>query len=547
MVFTSSPNWLGQKISTELRSATPFGVCGTEREGAAINMQTTDPKPGGKPAAQDQRGPAATSFGTRIRSARQTAGLSLRALAAQVDVAHGHLSNIERDQARPSWRLAGRIDAVVGLNGELLRAYPELLREAEQQKQARPKRRRRGTDAQGDQTPAPGNGTNGQKPRYSEATVGSELSRSRSPDGEAADGKEADTNRREAMKALGAVMATASVRARSFLRYAESSNVGPLTLDEYDDDVQWLTEHATRAPATRLFMVAEGKFTEVADLLQDGHHSGKQRTHLELLTGQFAYFQSRAAFALGHSGAVRSHMRIARHYAELLDHHLLRASVALHASGVAFYERRWTTSLRIAQEAQQWATPHTAARLAAEEARAYGSMGPTFRRQMAEALVRAERALPDVPVFEPGAESPFGPEMFAFRATTATVRCGDERAEEFARQAIAEFEALESRSDPRSSFEDLSLARLDLAIRLAQRKRPDPREAARLGAQVLTAPPELRTDPVKRRATELLVVLTSVPTWRTLPELKELGELVRTYRPLALPRPTQRRALGSQR
>jgi transcriptional regulator with XRE-family HTH domain len=508
-------------------------------------METTDPKPGGKLPAQHEPGPVAASFGDMIRSARRTAGLSLRALAAQAGVAHGHLSSIERGHARPSWTLTGRIDAVVGLEGELLRAYPQLLQEAEQRKQARPVRRQLSVDANGTPAPGPGNGTNGQKPRYSEAQVGSETSRSRSPDGQDADGKEADTNRREAMKALGAVMASASARARSFLRYAESSNVGPLMLDDYDDSVGWLSEHATRTSAARLFMVADSKFTEVADLLREGRHSGKQRSHLELLAGQFAYYQGRAAFSLGNFAADRTYMRIARHYAELLDHHLLRASVALHLSGVAFYEGRYATSLKIAQEAQQWATPHTASRLAAEEARAYGSMGPAFQRQMAEAVARAERAMPDRLVFEPGAESPFGSEVLAFRAATASVRCGDERAEQFARQAIGEFQALEARGDPRSSFEDLALARLDLAIWLAQRKGPDPRESARLGAQVLTAPPELRTDQVKRRVTELLLVLTSVPTWRTLPELKELGERVRTYRPLALPKPAERRALGN--
>lgn len=516
-------------------------------------METTDRQPNRNSAAQGQPGPVALAFGASIRSARETTGLSLRALAQQVDIAHGHLSNVERGKALPSWSLVTRIDAMVGLEGELLRAYPKLLQEAQERKRERLAAHRAGGRDQDVQAAGRGerasssarNGTNEQKPRYSGEEVGSQTSRVGSPDGEDAHGKEADTNRREAMKTLGAVMATASARARGFLRYAESSNVGPLTLDEYDDSVVWLAEHATRAPAPRLFTVAESKFAEVADLLRDGHHSGRQRTHLELLAGQFAYYQSRAAFALGNFPADRTYLRIARHYAELLDHHVLRASVALHSSGLAFYEGRYATSLKIAQEAQQWATPHTAARLAAEEARAYGSMGPAFRPQMADALDRAERALLDRPVFEPGAESPFGREMFAFRAATATIRCRDERAEGFTRAAVSEFEALEARSDPRSNFEDLALARLDLAIWLAQRRQPDPRESARLGAQVLVAPPELRTDPVKRRATELVLVLMSVPTWRTLPEFKELDERIRTYRPLALPKPAERRALGS--
>jgi hypothetical protein len=321
--------------------------------------------------------------------------------------------------------------------------------------------------------------------------------------------------------------------------------VGPLTLEELDERVQWLAEHAHRATTSRLFAVADSKFAEVADLLQEGRHSGRQRTHLELLAGQFAYYQSRAAFGLGYYGDARAYLRVARRYAELLDHHVLCASVASHSAGVAFYEGRYARSLQLAQEARQWATPHTAARLAAEEARAYGGMGPAFKRQMVDALRRAEKTLPDHLVFEPGAESPFGPEMLAFRAATASVRCGDERAEEFALEAIHGFELLEASSDERFSPEDLALARLDFAIWNAQRDRPDPVEAARLAIQVLSCPPESRTDPVRRRATELLLALVSVPRWRNLSSVKELTERVRTYRPLALPKPAEHRAHGS--
>ncbi len=505
-------------------------------------VEADEQRNGEKTAELEGPGPVALAFGAKIRSARKTAGLSLRAFAQEFDAAHGHLSNIEQGKAKPSWNLMRRVDALLGMGGDLLSAYPELLSEWDARKRKRKRALRRPV---GERATSSRIGANGQRPRYADEGSRWGSPGAESPDSKGAGGREADTNRREAIKTLGTLLATGSARARAFLRYAESSNVGPLTLEELDERVQWLAEHAHRATTSRLFAVADSKFAEVAGLLQEGHHSGRQRTHLELLAGQFAYYQSRAAFSLGYYPDARAYLRIARHYGELLDHHLLRASVASHSAGIAFYDGRYAKSLQLAQEARQWATPHTAARLAAEEARAHGSMGPAFKRQMADALRRAEKTLPDHLVFEPGAESPFGPEMFAFRAATASVRCGHERAEEFALEAIHGFELLEASSDERFSPEDLMLARLDFAIWLTRRDHPDPMEAARLAIQVLSCPPESRTDPVKRRATELLLALASVPRWRILPSVKELTERVRTYRPLALPKPAERRALGS--
>jgi len=496
--------------------------------------------------ADGASGPVAVAFGKKIKSLR--GDQTVRAFARQLGVSHGYLCDIEQGKAKPSRSLVQRIEQLCGADGGLLGDYRALLDEWDARNQARAERRRwlarqhQGREA-GDaarRSPVASAGADAQRGGYPEA-VASSTTRAAVPST-----KEAQANRRELAKAgIGALLAAGADRSRRLLRWAETPNVGPLTLDDFDERVAWLSGHATLVPVAQLLDVADKHALEVSELLVEGRHSGTQRTHLELLAGQLAYFQGRFAFTLGNFSVAHTHLRVARHFGTQLDHHLLLASAADIQSTIAFYQGRFTKALEIAQEAQRYVTEHTAARLAVDEAKAYGGLGPAYRRELREALDRAERQLPDVLVFEPAATSPFGPEMFLYHAGTACVRAGDERAEELAREAIREYEALAARRDPRSSFANLAAARLDVALALVQGTRPDPKEAARLGIQAMAVPRELQQDQVKRRVNELLMLLLAVPAWWNLPVVKELNELAKSYRPLALPAPSARRALNA--
>jgi transcriptional regulator with XRE-family HTH domain len=491
-------------------------------------------------------GPVAVAFGRKIKSLR--GDQTVRAFAKQLGVSHGYLCDIEQGKAKPSRALVQRIEELYDADGRLLGDYPGLLDEWDARNQARAERRRwlarqqqaREADDAARRSPAASAaGADARSDGYPEAAASS------TPLAAVPSTKEAQANRRELAKAgVGALLAAGADRSRRLLRWAESPNVGPLTLDEFDERVAWLSEHATLVPVARLLDVADSHAADVSELLVDGRHSGVQRTHLELLAGQFAYFQGRFAFTLGNFTVAHTHLRVARHFGAQLDHHLLLASAADIQSTIAFYQGRFTKALEIAQQAQRYATEHTAARLAVDEAKAYGGLGAAYRRELREALDRAERQLPDVLAFEPGATSPFGSEMFLYHAGTACVRAGDERAAELAREAVREYEALAARQDPRSSFANLAAARLDVALALVQGERPDPKEAARLGIQAMAVPRELQQDQVKRRVNELLMLLLAVPAWWNLPVVKELNEVARTYRPLALPAPA-RRALNA--
>ena len=366
------------------------------------------------------------------------------------------------------------------------------------------------------------------------------------------DGTEDDTNRREAVTALGALLLTGATRARQLLRVAESPNVGPLTLDDYDDTVWWLSRNAGVQPLTTLITTADRAAGEVSGLMLEGKHSGKHRTHLELLTGQLAFFQGLFAFEFGEYEIARTHLRLARHYGQQLDSTrengptatLVLASVADTETNLALYGGHFDRALEIVRDAQRYATDHTTARLAALEARALAGASPGHHRELNALLDRSEAAIPSRPAFEPGAVPPFGPERF-LRFTAALARCGHDRAEKFARAAVQQYETLEVSKGEHFHHGNLALARLDLATAMLRAKQPEPEEAMRLGAQALTVPPRFQVDYVRRRTVELLTMVHGTPKLRDLAPVKEFANVARSYQPPALPAPPSRREPGS--
>ena len=63
-----------------------------------------------------------TSLGQQVRDARVAAGLSLRALARQLEVAPSYMNDIENDRRVPSEAVLRRIASELGLDADLLLA-----------------------------------------------------------------------------------------------------------------------------------------------------------------------------------------------------------------------------------------------------------------------------------------------------------------------------------------------------------------------------------------------------------------------------------------
>lgn len=57
-----------------------------------------------------------TTLGARIRSARQSLGLSQRTLAGQAGISQPALANLERDRRHPSFALACRLADALGVS-----------------------------------------------------------------------------------------------------------------------------------------------------------------------------------------------------------------------------------------------------------------------------------------------------------------------------------------------------------------------------------------------------------------------------------------------
>jgi len=496
--------------------------------------------------AEDVPGPVALAFGQQlkqVRLARPRGEETYRGFAKFLGevqpgrrVSPGHLCEVEKGGQKPSRAVVERIDQQCGT--KLIESFPALEAEHEAKLAAKQQRRQQLAELEG--RSSGGRRRRGSSATSEDATDTSKQTsegyadgtpaREASPDGAAAI-EEAETKRREAIKAGGAagLLLLSSSRARRFLQWAEKSSIGPLTIDGYRQRLVGLSEDSFVLPSITLFDRADAEFASIAARLEWEDQQSKQRRELEILAAQFSFCQANFAHRIGNTQAMHDCLQVARHYGEQHDHHELLSTIKILESGIAYYVGRIEDSVRLAREGQQYATPQPAARLAGNEARALGSMGPGHLKEMRQALERAENAVQARLLFVPGAASPFGPETLALYASMACRGAGDERAEIFARETVRQYEALRSLGDERAYYEDLILGKLEVASCLAGRRPPEPTEAARVAIAALATPRALQTEPVRRRAKQLLAVLLA--SWPTLPLVKEFAEVVRAYRP----------------
>jgi len=346
------------------------------------------------------------------------------------------------------------------------------------------------------------------------------------------------TDRREAMKHMiavgaglavgGPLLADAADASAAASRRRALSSVDPMTLEDLDQDVERFARDYHSTPHAHLFPQVWEDWLHVERSL-DGRQRLRDRAHLTLLAGQLTFFLARLSFHMGGYAAARKHAVLAWQYAEDVEQPLLCASVRVLQSSSAFYAGQYQKTLDLLRSAEPFATPYTRSRLAAYEARTYAILGD--RASAERALGRMERQLVDAPV-EPG-ESPFTAATATLWLAGTYARLGDgEAAEGYAREAIALYDS----SRPRGEFfSDRGHARLNLAASLVARRQPDPEEAARLGTEAVGVPEGQRNDTVRKRAGELWELLAD---WRATPAVKEFGDRLREYRPLALPAPT---------
>jgi hypothetical protein len=297
------------------------------------------------------------------------------------------------------------------------------------------------------------------------------------------------------------------------------ARVDPMKLEELDQDVERFALDCLAISHADLFPQVWSDWQHVEQLL-DARQSLKDRAHLTLLGGQLTYFLARLSFNLGDYAAARRHAVLAWEYAEDVGQLVLCASVRTLQGTIAYYSGHYQRSLDLLRATEPYETSYSRARIAANTARAYAALGD--RPSAERALAAMERQLVDLPV-QPG-DAPYTPGTAMSALASTLVRLGDgEAAEEYARQAVA-LHNLPGVED--SLFEDRGNATLNLAGSLVVRRQPEPEEAARLGIQAISVPPQQRTETVRKRAVEVSELLH---TWRTSPAVKDFAERLRAY------------------
>lgn len=326
----------------------------------------------------------------------------------------------------------------------------------------------------------------------------------------------------------GRLFADAADAAVAASRKRAVAGVDPMTLEELDQDVERFAREYHSTPHIDLFPVVWEDWRQVEGLL-DGRPSLRDRARLTVLGGQLSYLLGRLSFHMGEYAAARKLAVLAWQYAQDVGQPVLCASVRMLQSSIAFYNAQPHKALDLLQAAEPHVTAYTRARAAAYAARAHAVLGDA--RSARQALGRMQDQLVDLPA-EPG-ESPFTPVTAMLFLGGTYVRLGDgQTAERYAHQAVASYNASAMRG---TAFSDRGHARLNLAASLVVRPRPDPDEAARLGIEALAVPEAQRTETVGKRAMELRGLLVN---WRATSGVKEFGDRLRGYRPLALPAPT---------
>jgi len=122
--------------------------------------------------------------------------------------------------------------------------------------------------------------------------------------------KEQQTDRRDALQAIGALLGASYLESIELARRTEASDLGPATLSQLDDVVQQLGLDYLRTPPHELFEKAHAWRGYVTDLLQ-GRHTLVQRRRLYSVAGWLSALLGHLSYDLGHSAAAETHCAVA--------------------------------------------------------------------------------------------------------------------------------------------------------------------------------------------------------------------------------------------
>ncbi|MBF6229283.1 hypothetical protein IU470_29860 [Nocardia abscessus] len=298
----------------------------------------------------------------------------------------------------------------------------------------------------------------------------------------------------------------AAAESAAFGEFAEQSNVGPHTLEQFHADLQRIVNVYPNRPVYPAFVELRSLRDRVFRKLE-GRQPPKLTRDLYLVAGTVCAVLANASFDLGSIDAAQTQARAAFLCGELAQHNGLRGWVRGLQALIAYWDDRFTDAVNFAEQGWQFAPEAGTARvrLASVEARARARMRDASGTE--EALARANWAREHVQgEDQPGGMMAFPIGKQAYSAANAHLWLGGDR-----NYAIAETLADESLQlyleDPpeQRRLGEMSLARLDLAVaRLLQR---DLDGAAEQIEAVLETGGQRRVESVGRRLRQISTAL----------------------------------------
>jgi len=319
----------------------------------------------------------------------------------------------------------------------------------------------------------------------------------------------------------------AAAESARFGQFAEQSNVGPHTLEQFRADLARIVTTYPNRPVYPIFVELRALRNRAFELLE-GRQYPEQSRELYLVAGALCGVLANASFDLGWLAAAETQARTAFLCAELAGNNALRAWVRGMQSLVAYWDERPRAAVELAADGWRY-VPETGTarvRLAAIEARAHARLRD--QRATEKALARAEQARNEVRgPDDPGGMLAFPLAKQSFYTATARLWLGDQHsytdAERDAAHAVELYEA-----DPpeQRRLGELCLAQLDLAA--ARLGRDDLDGAAEQLQSVLAIAAQRRTDSVARRLNQVGRALQR-PRYQTCTLALDLHDQIRSF------------------
>lgn len=178
---------------------------------------------------------------------------------------------------------------------------------------------------------------------------------------------------------VGMVLMSAADESARFLAWAETSNIGDLTVEQMHSDVQWIARNYLKVPTLPLFTRARTIRDQTFALL-GGRQRPDQSRDLYTAAGWALTLLAWISTDLGRPDAADTHARTAWVCADNADHNALRAWVRATQHTAAFWEHRFLDAAGYAEDGLRY-TNTGSARAFLTSSRAGSRKGRPKRRR----------------------------------------------------------------------------------------------------------------------------------------------------------------------